>query len=172
MNPVIGPVDVQLVMRSDSVIVKQLSAKCGKGKIRGDGFIIWSSSGLEQMKIDVISKDVLLDFRDLAAIRIQNGNLRFSNKNDGGFLVKGSIDLGDTRVVRDLRLADLLEQVQKNNISVQKDPFLQKLSIMVEVKLLDNLTVDMNLGDFKMGGEISITGTAEKPSYTGEIRVN
>lgn len=172
MSPVIGPVDAQLVMRGDSVIVNQLSGKCGKGKIWGDGFIIWSSSGLEQMKIDVTGKDVLLDFRDLAAIRIQNGNIRFSNKDDGGFLVKGSIDLGDTRVVRDLRLTDLLEQVQRNNISVQKDPFLQKLSIMVEVKLLDNLTVDMNLGDLKVGGEIFVTGTAEMPSYTGELRVN
>ncbi len=172
MSPVIGPVNAQIVMRGDSVIVDQLSGKCGKGKIRGNGFIIWSSSGLDQMKIDVTSKDVLLDFRDLVAIRIQNGNIRFSNEDDGSFLIKGSIDLGDTRVVRDLRLTDLLEQIQKNNISVQKDPFLQKLSIMVEVKLLDNLTVDMNLGDLKMGGEISVTGTAEKPSYTGEIRVN
>ena len=71
----------------------------------------------------------------------------------------------------DLRIADLLEQVQRNNISMQKDPFLQKLSILVEVRLLDNLAVDMNLGDFKMGGEVSITGTALKPSYTGEIKV-
>jgi len=172
MSPDIGPVDAQLVMRGDSVIVNKLNGKCGKGKIRGDGFIIWSSSGLEQMKIDITGNNVLLDFRDLAAIRVQNGNIRFSNKDDGGFLVKGSIDLGDTRVVRDLRIADLLEQVQRSNISVQKDPFLQKLSIMVEVKLLDNLTVDINLGDLKMGGEVSITGTAAKPSYTGEIRVN
>lgn len=172
LSPDIGPVDAQLVMRGDSVILNQLSGKCGKGKIKGGGFIIWSSSGLEKMKIDVTGKNVLLDFKDMAAIRIQNGSLCLSNQNDRGFLVKGSIDLGDTRVVRDLRIADLLEQVQRNNISMQRDPFLQNLSIMIEVKLLDNLTVDMNLGDLKMGGEISITGTAEKPSYTGEIRVN
>ncbi len=172
ISPVVGPIDVELVMRGDSVIVNQLSGKCGKGKIRGDGFIVWSGSGLEKMKIDVTGKDVLLDFRGLAALRIQNGNLQFSNYNDGGVLVKGIVDLGDTRFVRNLRIADLLEQLQRNNISVQKDPFLQKVSIMVEVRLLDNLTVDMNLGDLKMGGEVSITGSAAEPFYTGEIKVN
>lgn len=171
VDPIIGPVNAQLVMQHDSVIVRQIKGKWGKGNFNGDGFIIWNNSGLDQMKINIKGKNVLVDLKELATVRIQNGNLRFSNNSDGGYLISGNVDLGDTRVVRDLRITDLVEQVQKNSINVQKDPFLQKLSIRVEVKLLDNLIVDMNLGDLKMGGEVSITGTAAKPTYTGEIRV-
>ena len=68
-----------------------------KGRINGGGYIIWNSSGLEQVKIDVTGR-MFSDFRDLIVLRIQNGNLRFSNKNDGDFLISGRIDLGDTRL--------------------------------------------------------------------------
>lgn len=172
IEPVIGPISAQIVLQQDSILLRQLKGKCGKGSINGDGFILWSSSGLDEVRINVNSKDLYLDMRDLATIRIQNGKLHFSNKRDGGYLISGSVELGDTRVIRDLKITDLVEQLQKNKVTVEADSFLQSLSLMVEVNLLDNLTVDMNLGDLEMGGEISIAGTAAKPTYTGEIRIN
>lgn len=172
IDPVVGPVNMQIALRQDSLLVNRINAKCGKGNIKGDGFIIWSKSGLDDMKINLKSTDLHFDIRDLASLRIQNGNIKISNKRDGGYLIAGGIELGDTRVIRDLRIADLIEQVHKNNISVEKDPFLESLSLKLEVKLLDNLEVDINLGDLKAGGEIAITGTAAKPIYTGEIRIN
>lgn len=168
----LGSVNAKVVMKEDSVLLQELKGKIGKGTIKGDGFLLWSSSGLDQMRVNVKSRDIVFEFRDLATVRVQNGDISISNKREGGYLISGGVDLGPTRVIRDLRIIDLVEQLQRADMAVEKDPLLQSLSLQVEVNLQDNLAVDMNLGDLKMGGIVSVSGTAAQPTYTGQIRIS
>ena len=166
IDPRIGPLNADIVMSGDSVILKQFKGKWGKGSIKGSGFGIWNTSGLSKLQIKTRSNNLSFEVSDMADINVQSANLQLTDSREG-LLLSGSVDMGSTRFVRDLRITDLVRE----KVSSEKNRFLKKLMLQIKVNLLENLVVDMNLGYLEMDGEVGIAGTADEPTYTGEISV-
>ena len=166
IDPRIGPVNADIVMSGDSVILKQFKGKWGKGSIKGSGFGIWNTSGLSDLQIKTRSNNLSFELADMADITVQSANLQLTNRREG-LLLSGSVDMGSTRFVRDLRITDLVRE----KVTSEKNRFLKNLMLQIKVNLLENLVVDMNLGYLEMDGEVGIAGTAFEPTYTGEISV-
>ena len=165
IDPGIGPLNAELVMLGDSVYLKEMSGKWGKGTFEGAGFATWSTSGLNDLRVDVRSKDLSFEMVETAEVKIQSARIQLNNRREG-FLLSGNVNMGPTRIIRDLRITDLLP-----NRGFEPDPLLQKFGLQIKVNTAENVTVDMNLGYLETDGEIAVTGTAAEPVFAGEINI-
>ncbi|NLG19583.1 MAG: hypothetical protein GX556_19870 [Fibrobacter sp.] len=167
IEPRITSVNGQISLSGDSVIIDRFSGKWGDGDFKGNGVAVWDMSGLNHLGIDVAARNVSFEMIDVADVRINSTRLHLSNSRDG-FLLSGDIDLGPTRYIRDIRIADLTGQ----RVYREPDQFLRNLMLQIKVNSLENLTVDMNLGYMETEGDVTLSGTAAVPGYTGEIRLS
>jgi hypothetical protein len=172
ISPSIGPVDINVIMKNDSLLVRKMNGKWGKGKINGNGFVVWSYSGLEDLKLRVKGENINVELTDQLKMNITGADVTISKQNER-FLVKGGLDIGSSRFFRDISITDFFN----NNGNLQyvresKDSLLKKINLQLKLNLLEDLIVDMNMGYFEIGGDISITGDCQDPSYIGEIKID
>jgi autotransporter translocation and assembly factor TamB len=167
----IGPIDIELMMLGDSLVFKHLTGAWGKGSFNGNGYAVWNSKGITDLQVGINSKEIEVEMPDLIIVTAETGKFHLSNQKDG-FLLSGKVDLGNTRFIRDIKIGDLVQPLQPVYATATQDSsLLDKLKFQIDVNLLENVKVDMNLGHLDLDGQFTITGTAVKPSYTGEFHV-
>ncbi|HEX2956745.1 MAG TPA: translocation/assembly module TamB domain-containing protein [Chitinispirillaceae bacterium] len=170
--PSIGPIDLRIMMKDDSLLLKKLNGKWGKGKIRGEGFAVWSYGGLEDLKVRFRGENVNVELIDQMKINISDADATI-RKQDENFIIKGNVDVGATRFFRDIRITDFFNtNGNVQYVNKDKNPFLKNIDLQLKLNLLEDVVIDMNLGYFELGGDISITGDCQDPTYIGEIKVN
>jgi hypothetical protein len=172
LSPSIGPLDIRLIMKNDSVLISKVNGRWGKGIINGKGFAVWSYSGLEDFKLRLRGKNVNVELIDQLKVNISDADATIS-KQDKRFIVKGGLDIGASRFFRDIRITDFFNNTGNvQYVRESKDSFLKNISLQLKLNFLEDLVVDMNMGYFEIGGDISITGNCQDPSYIGEIKVD
>jgi len=122
--------------------------------------------------------DVALEGRGLrfalpkvADVRLRSVDLRFQDQ-DGRFLLGGRATLGETRFIRDLKVADLVKAIRGAATPAKKPgPFLHKLDLDVEILAPQTLIADLNLAKMRMDTRLALGGSAASPTITGEVKV-
>jgi hypothetical protein len=172
VEPSAGPFDVEFTMNEDSLYFQKINGKMGNGALNAKGIATWTEKGgIDKLKFDIKGKDLSFNMPDLAQVRVQSVNLQLNNRRDG-YVLSGTIDLGDTRITRDLKLTDLFGQMNPVYSSLKEpDPFLNKLGLELNVNLQENLTIDMNLGYMVLDGKLGVGGTEVYPNLYGDIKV-
>lgn len=170
--PEIGPLFINVALKNDSVLVKKINGKWGRGKINGNGHLVWDYNGLENCVLNFKGKNTDIEVVDILEADIPEFNLSFLKQNQK-YILKGSVDVGAGRFYRDIKIADFIQdrstaQYKKE----QTDSLLKSIGLQVKVNLLEDMIVDMNLGYFEIGSDISITGDLQNPSFIGEVTIN
>lgn len=172
ISPSIGPIDIKLTMKNDSLLIQKMNGKWGKGKINGNGFVVWSYRGLEDLKLRVKGENINVELIDQLKMNISGADATISKQNEQ-FIVKGGLDIGASRFFRDIRITDFFNNTgNMQYVQESKDSFLKNIKLQLKLNFLEDLVVDMNMGYFEIGGDIAITGDCQDPSYIGEVKID
>lgn len=172
IDPGIGPVNAEIILKDDTVKVVKCISAWGRGSMDLIGFIVWNPEGLKDVALSGQVRNLSLDLSDIASGRIQNFNFAFSKRNEQ-YLLSGKAELGATRIVRDIRFNDLIEQITyANELEKEENQFLKDLNLNINVNFIENPVLDMNLGYLEFSGDMSIMGTAAYPTFIGDLSVS
>jgi hypothetical protein len=167
----IGPVSIGVQLKNDSLIVQKIKGKWGKGSLIGNGYAVWGYKGLENAAFEMKGKNLEIEVIDMLEADVPDAHVMLT-KRDKKFLIKGDIDIGSSRFYRDIKITDILPEPGSAQFKKEKtDSLLKSIDLQVSVKLLEDIIVDMNLGYFELGGDITITGDLQDPSYIGKVNV-
>lgn len=170
--PEIGPLFISTTLKNDSVLVKKFDGKWGRGRINGNGHLVWSYNGLEDCVFNFKGNNTDIEVVDIMETVIPKFNLSFLKQNQR-YLLRGSVDVGAGRFYRDIRIADFIQDRTTAQYKKEKtDSLLKSIGLQVKVNLLEDMIVDMNLGYFEIGTDITITGDLQDPSFIGEVTIN
>lgn len=171
VEPQVGPLDAEFILNSDTVLVSKCKGKWGSGSLDVIGFLVWSPDSIKDVAISGKLKNASIELPDIATSRIQDFRFSFSRRKSD-FLLSGTVDLGATRLIRDIRLADLFDQINSSNeLEKDENSFLKNVNLQIKVNCIENPLLDINLGYMEIATDISITGNALSPTFVGELSV-
>lgn len=175
LKPAIGPVNGKLLLRGDTLFLSNLDGKWGKGSFKADGNAYMDIHGIKGFSIGLQSRNLPFEMADIASVNIQSGKLNISGSANK-YLIKGNVNLDNSRFIRDIRIMDLVDHVQTRGMIRRtqriSNEYLKNAELQVRVNLHNNLNVDMNLGYMKLDGNVSITGNISEPGFTGEVELS
>jgi len=167
-----GPVNGELILRDDSLIVKSFKAQMGDGDLTLSGFSIIKFNEIPELDFNITSENASFQIPDLVEANI--GSLNISLKTVGNrFNLNGNVSLGETRFIRNIRINDLISQgaIRPDDPYNQGSSFLELVDIEIELQLDENLLIDMNLGDLQLDGYIAVSGPVLSPGFIGELQI-
>ncbi|MDG5815404.1 translocation/assembly module TamB [Chitinispirillales bacterium ANBcel5] len=171
IHPSIGSVNARIALNGDLVQLERLRARWGDGRVRGRGDISWNLGGVSSVDLNLRGTNLNLDLPDVVQLGIESANMNINSRN-GNYVVGGRLSLGQTRYMRDVRISDVVEQIQiGQSLQRDPDPFLEKVILRVDIDLANNLQIDMNLGNIDIDGRVSVGGTVAEPAVSGELTV-
>jgi TamB, inner membrane protein subunit of TAM complex len=172
VEPYIGPLNGDFVLKDDTVKVVQCKGYWGKGTLESIGFIVWCPDSLKDVALTGQLRNLNADLPDIASTNIRN--LRFSfSKRKKDYLFSGTADVGATRIFRDFKINDIIDQFSYTEpVIIEDDPLLQKIKLNIKINMLENPIIDINLGYIEFKGALSVTGSAAHPSFVGDLSVD
>ncbi len=172
VEPHIGPLNGDFVLKDDTIKVVQCKGNWGRGSLESIGFIVWCPDSLKDVALNGQVRNLNADLPDIASTNIRNLGFSFS-KRKSDFLFSGNADVGTTRFFRDIRINDIIDQFSFTEpVTLEDNPFLQKIKLNIKVNLLENPVIDINLGYLEFKGALSVTGSAAHPSFVGDLNVD
>lgn len=166
----IGPLTGNFSLNGDSLFIKELTGKMGKGKFNVFGNAALRRNARLHLDLRFEGKNLTLNMTDFAKVNLQSENIRIADSGNG-YLISGKILLGTTKFLHDIRIPDMINLAHGENLFLKQNNPLQKWALMLTVVFQENLFVDMNLGNMQLDGNLIVGGTAASPRYVGEIRV-
>ena len=171
VEPIIGPINAEFLLNNDTVKVAHCKGKWGDGSADIVGFLVWSPDSLKDIALSGKIKNVSIDLPDIASSRIQSFQFAFSHRKSD-FLLSGNADVAATRIIRDVRLTDLINTVNYSvPLDKEENALLKSVNLKIKVNLVENPILDMNLGYMEFTGGLSITGNGLNPTFIGDLSV-
>ncbi|KMQ51236.1 protein of unknown function DUF490 [Chitinispirillum alkaliphilum] len=171
INPSIRSVNALIAFKDSEVIAEDLRARWGNGRIRGEGKTEWDLEGLKNLDMRFRGSNLNFELPEVIQIGVNRADIRITDRSNG-FLISGSARMGQTRYIRDIRITDMIQQIQTGSrIEREPNPLLQSIMLRIDVDLADNFTIDMNIGNLDLDGRVTVGGNAADPGIVGEIKV-
>lgn len=168
----IGPVAGTIDLTGDTIRLDSLRGTLGDGSFLANGFVVWLPGDQPRISLALTVDKASVTVTDLVTIRIRDADLELVTR-DGGYLLRGVVDLGETRVVRDFWVPDLIEIARGPPGAAPEEPgeFARQFALRVEIDIDQNLYIDMNLADVQLDGRLAVSGTLAEPGLVGRIEV-
>jgi autotransporter translocation and assembly factor TamB len=167
-EPAFGPVDMELSLRNDSVIVESLRGDLGGvGKFSGEGY--FEPGNLSHMQFSLSAADCRLKSQQLdAGIGSASAQLTDSANT---LILGGHVTMADSRYSLYLSPAAMFQKAPpvKPKKAGSKNPLLSRAALRMVVDLDKNVTVDCNLGSLTLDGTVTVVGSPERPGIVGTI---
>ncbi len=173
IEPAIGPVSVEIVFAGDSIFVRKIDATWGKGTCSGNSTIVLRDDSLPSITGSFRILKVRCAIPEVFDAALEQADLTLST-NENQYAIKGNLQAGECRYTQDIQIDDLLSSFRAVPYTPppnETDSLLRNVKLDIGVDLQDNVILDMNLGYLKIGGNMQLTGSAAKPSFTGELRL-
>jgi hypothetical protein len=168
----LGPLSVDIDFRNDSIILRQLQGKWGKGSITGGGWAVPGEKGISAAYSEIKLKNVHLGgcYENLD-LGIQTADIRLTK--DSLFTIAANVQLEGTRFTQDYSLVDVGEQLKKKAPQTLRppNPLFDKVVMRIAVNLNSNLTFDSNLGKMLVDGTVTVAGRPDNPSIDGRFQI-
>lgn len=172
IQPVMGPIHADLAFSGDKVEVRSARAKWGSGSVQASGHALWDLEKLRDLDLRVRADKLDFELPEVVHIGIDQAGLRVTDRKDGTVMVSGKVGLGQTRYVRDMKILDMVNQMQiSQEVRREPNPLLQAVLLRVEIDLAENMNVDMNMGSLRLDGRLAVTGSAAEPGFTGDVKL-
>ncbi|MFP4013956.1 MAG: translocation/assembly module TamB domain-containing protein [Chitinispirillaceae bacterium] len=172
IQPVMGPINADLTFSGDKVEVRSARAKWGSGAIQTSGHAVWDLQKLRDLDLRVRADKLSFELPEVFYAGIDQAGIRITDRSDGSIMVSGNVGLGQTRYVRDVRILDMVNQMQiSQEVRREPNPLLQSVLLRVEVDLAENVNVDMNLGSLNLDGRMVVNGNLSEPGFSGDVKL-
>jgi len=167
-----GPVNGELILKDDSLIVKSFKARMGDGDLTLSGFSIIKLNEIPELNFNITSENASFQIPDLVKGNIDSIDLSLKTI-DNRFNLNGNVFLGETRFIRNIRINDLISQnvLRPDAPNSRESSFLELVDIEIELQLDENLFIDMNLGNLQLEGYVAISGPLISPGFIGDLQI-
>ncbi|MDD5674198.1 MAG: translocation/assembly module TamB domain-containing protein, partial [Chitinivibrionales bacterium] len=166
----LGPISADLDFRNDSMILRNLRADLGGGRVAGSGWAALNAKGITGAH-GVISLDDahLAGCYENLDLGIQRARIDFAR--DSLTTITLNAVLAETRFTQDFSLIDLAQQIKKKAPQRPRppNPLWSKVVLHLAVDLNGKLSFDSNLGRMLVDGTVSVSGRADKPEISGQF---
>ncbi len=171
IQPSVGPVNAEINFSGNTILVPTAKVKWGNGLIQASGRASWTLEKLQDLNLRIRADKLSFELPEVVQVGIDNAALQVTDLEDR-FVVNGRVNLGPTRYLRDVRITDMVNQLQIGQEVRRRgpDPFLQSVLLRIDVDLAENLNVNMNLGNARLDGRLAVGGTLGEPGFTGELK--
>ncbi len=170
ISPRIESINVEALLRENQIQVQSLAARWGNGRLRGSGTTDWDLDGLRRLNLNVRADNLEFELPEVVQVGIESADIRITDRASG-YLISGKAVMGQTRYIRDIRVTELIQQIQvSGRIEREPDPLLQSMQLRMDVDLANNFKVDMNIGRIDLDGRITVGGNVAEPGIAGEIK--
>ena len=168
----LGPLSADIDFRNDSILLRQLQGKWGKGSITGGGWAVLGEKGVSAARSEIKLKDVRLGgcYENLD-LGIQTADVNITK--DSLLTIKVDALLANTRFTQDYSLVDIGEQLKKKAPQTMRPPntLFNNVVMHLAVNLNSNLTFDSNLGKMLVDGTVTVAGRPDNPSIDGQFQI-
>jgi autotransporter translocation and assembly factor TamB len=168
----LGPLSVDLDFNNDSIIMRRLQSKWGKGSIAGSGGAVFGVKGISAahsvIKLSAVRLGGCYENLDLG---IQTADINLTK--DSLITITVNALLADTRFTQDFSLIEIGERLRKKAPQTLRppNPLFNKVVMRIAVNLNSNLTFDSNLGTLLVDGTVTAAGRPDKPLLTGQFKI-
>jgi hypothetical protein len=167
----VGPIDAELSLRGDSIIVKSLQGRIGSsGLFSGTGSFEPASPG--HLQFGLSATDCPLQLADLNAV-IRTASIRLADSANA-LVLGGNVTLAESRYQLFLSPTALFQKAPapKPKKIPSKNSLLRRIALRMVVDLDKNLTIESNIGSLTLDGIGTIVGNPERPGIVGTISVS
>jgi translocation and assembly module TamB len=132
--------------------------------------VAFQDSGLA-LDVRLRAHEATVHLLEYAQVRVGRGTLRLVSRGRR-WAVTGRVGLGETKIIRDIWLPEMIARAAEG-VGGGRVPAAgrRRLRYDIEVDLQQNLWVDVNLADMRLGGKVVVRGTAAEPRIEGEVEV-
>jgi hypothetical protein len=168
----IGPLSADIEFKNDSITLRRLQSKWGKGSIAGSGWVVLGEKGISAAKSEIKLKDVRLGgcYENLD-LGIQTADINLTK--DSLLTITVNALLANTHFTQDFSLVDIGEHLKKKVPQTLRppNPLFNKVVMRIAVNLNSNLTFDSNLGKMLVDGTVTVAGRPDNPSIDGQFQI-
>ena len=167
----LGPLSVDIYIKNDSIVLRRLQAKWGKGRIEGSGLAMIGAKGISTAQSHIKMSDISIDgCNENLDLGIKAADIDLAW--DSLITVTANARLADTRFVHDFSLVNFGEQIKKKTIaSGSPNPLFDKVVMHISVDCNNNLTFDSNIGKMLIDGSVLVVGRPDKPEVSGQFQI-
>jgi autotransporter translocation and assembly factor TamB len=168
----LGPLSADIEFKNNSITLRRLQGKWGKGSVAGSGWAVLGEKGISTAKSEIKLKDVhpggCYENLDLG---IQTADINLTK--DSLLTITVNALLANTRFTQDYSLIDIGEQLKKKAPQTLRppNPLFDKVVMRIAVNLNSNLTFDSNLGKMLVDGTVTVAGRPDNPSIDGQFQI-
>ena len=168
----LGPLSADIEFKNDSITIRQLQGKWGRGSITGSGWAVLGEKGVSAARSEIKLKDVhpggCYENLDLG---IQTADVTITK--DSLLTITVNALLANTRFTQDYSLIDIGEQLKKKAPQTVRppNPLFDNVVMRIAVNLNSNLTFDSNLGKMLVDGTVTVAGRPDNPSIDGRFQI-
>jgi hypothetical protein len=166
----IGPVDAIVLLRNDSILLEDFTARVDRGRIRGSGFAGVSLPAIKDFNLQFQAEKIRLNCEGLAELGIDNANIRYV-KTDDQYRLTATISLDNTRVDQVVTIPEIAGLFFGRGGAGQIPELFRSTSLDATLRLNRNLLIDTNLGRLLLDGRLAIRGTLMNPRFNGVLQV-
>lgn len=175
ISPAIGPLKASMEFAGDSVRLRTFTGKWGKGTFSAQGVAVFSAMTVGPAVIDLAMKGLPLDFVDDSHVLIDS--LRGTIAHDGDeWRFSGDVLLGESHVFKEILANQPVTASLDDKKTARTTP-----SLEINVRIPENLTAEIEMGQFitgaplsitvRLGGSVLIQGTGAEPEFAGSINL-
>jgi len=171
MEPALGPINAELSLRGDSIIVESLQGRIGSsGRFSGAGSFEPAPPGHLQFAFS--ATDCPLQIGDLNAV-IRTASVRLTDSANT-LILGGGMTLADSRYQYFLSPTAMFQKTSapKPKKIPSKNSLLNRITLRMVVDLDKNMTIESNIGSLTLDGIGTIVGNPERPGVVGTISVS
>ena len=171
VEPALGPVDAEISLRDDSIIVDSLRGRIGSsGRFSGAGSFVPAPQG--HVRFTLSATDCPLQLADLNAV-IRTASVRLADSANT-LVLGGTITLAESRYQHYLSPTAMFQKAPapKPKKTLSKNSLIRRAALRMVIDLDKNLTIESNIGSLTLDGIGTIVGNPERPGIVGTISVS
>ena len=163
--------------KEQDLIIKELEAVIGTGKLRGQGSfenIFSDNDSTSDLEFDI--KDIIITPRDKLSIRF-DGQLALVKEADEETTVSGNVEIHEAIYEDTLNLNQLLKKLTdfvlgSRNLKTQSSKKrASSINLDIHATADDNILIDTNVAQAELKGDITLIGSADTPRAKGTVDV-
>ncbi|HEX38309.1 MAG TPA: hypothetical protein ENG70_05605 [Candidatus Cloacimonetes bacterium] len=159
---------VDIVFDAGSFDINSLNFAFGEGIISCNGFAKYSQSGVQDLHINLQAKDVYFNQKKVLQFTLKDAMVQYY-KTGSGFILDGSIKLGETKYQQNVQIPEVLESLGRPKIFHKPTPLMTQTKLNIQITNSDDILLDNNIAHINMKLALNIIGTLANPNLGGRI---
>jgi outer membrane protein assembly complex protein YaeT len=155
------------------IVLTKLESDLNGGTLTGSGSLTLGDGSVSEIDLRLTTKDVAYD-APLDLRSISSSNIRVTRRGED-IVIGGQVTIDEAGLTGDINfdqgLLAAMTQRRSLDLTVMRNPFLERVRFDIDVDTATPILVDNNLAKAEIETDLRLVGTPYEPGVLGEIRL-